>query len=168
MSELSDLGVIESGDPVAKPPVIVPDLPATHEERLEFTQGVRMQLTAALMEGGQVPTDKEGATLLLSTLKDMDGATLGAMRQKTDNQAGARDQLVAQALIELSRQKGGRSDLRVEDPLIRAKTIRPSDADLPEIHTVDGETETGTSSITYGELAAKFSRTNQPQLEHNP
>lgn len=167
MSELSDLGVIESGEPTTQQVIHQTVLPQSHEERLELTQGVRMKLVNALASDGIVPTDKEGVVLLLSTLKDMDGATLGAMRQKTDNMAGARDQLVAQALIELAQRTGGRSMLRTDDPVHRAKAIRPDDSMLPDIHTVPGETETGTHAITYGELAGKFSRTAQ-QLEHNP
>lgn len=167
MSELTELGVVETSTSMV-PVVDGAQIPATPEERLEFTQGVRFQLVDALIDNGKVPTDKDGVTLLLNTLKGIDDQTLGVMRQKTDNQAGARDQLVAQALIELARQKGGRSQLRVEDPLDRAKVIKPSDADLPEIHTVDGETETGTHAITYNDLAAKFSRGNVAALEHNP
>lgn len=164
--ELKDLGVMQDGTNLENVTPIVPSvMPATHEERLELTQGVRLKMMDALAPGGKVPVDKDGVKMLLDTMKDFDSQELGIMRQKTDDSMAAKDQLVAQALVEIARRQGGRSGLRVDGPVVQ-RTAIPSDSDLPDITTVPGEMDTGGHTISYNELAGRFSRQQGNLLEH--
>lgn len=161
---MNEFGVVESSSvPVVDEPL------GTLEDQLSYTQKIRKKIVTTLVGDGKPPTDKEGGMLLLHTLKDMDAQTLGIMRQNTENDQARSDQVVARALLELSRRQGSRSMLRMEDggPLNRA--LPPSDSELPEIQTVPGETDTGTQTITYNELAQRFTRhQEQNVIEHKP
>lgn len=143
-------------------------LPVTQEARLELTQGMRVKLLNALVKDGTIPTDQDGAKLVLAVLDSMDKTTLGAMRQKTDDKSAQADQIVAQALLTLGQKIGTGSTLRITDPCARAKHVHVDDSQLPDIDLVPGELDTGTHAISYNELAGKFARGQVAQLEHNP
>jgi hypothetical protein len=165
---LKDLGVVENGTEYENVTPIVPEvLPASHEERLEMTQGVRIKMMVALAPGGKVPTDKDGVKMLLDTMKDFDSQELGIMRQKTDDNNAKKDQIVAQALLELANRSGSSSVMRVDGPPVQRAAI-PLDSELPDIEVVPGELETGSHTITYSDMAGRFSREKGNLIEHDP
>lgn len=165
---LKDLGVVEDGTNLENVTPIVPVvMPPTHEERLQLTQGVRLKMMNELAPGGKVPTDKDGVKMLLDTMKDFDAQELGVMRQKTDDNNSKKDQIVAQALLELANRQGSGSVLRVEGAPVQRAAI-PLDSELPEIEVVPGELETGSHTITYSDMSNRFSREKGNLIEHDP
>ena len=159
MSELSPTPSAAYDDPDA--------LPTQLEERLEITQKMRMKMVNILTEdGNRIPTDADSAKLVLQALNDMDRTTLGTMKQKTDDNKAASDQILARALLKLGEHQGSRSLLRSDTP-VAPRVERVDDSLLPEISVVPGEMDVGTQNISYGELAGRFSRNaQQPALEH--
>lgn len=156
MSELNQVPSAAYEDP--------DDLPSSPEERLELTQRMRHKLVNALTEDGRrIPTDPDGAKLVLLALNDMDRTTLGAMKQKGEDSRSAADQLVAQALLTLGNRIGSNKVLR-EDAPVAHRVPQVDDSLLPEIEVVPGEMDVGTQSITYQDLATQFSRSRTEAL----
>lgn len=151
--------------------LIETDVPMTHEESLAFTQGLRKRLVHDLTAGcTKIPTSPEEAKLMLETLNDMDRTTLGHMRQKSEDKTAARDQLLAEAMLQFARQAGSKSLFRsneVPDVVERVPRRPPiDDSLLPEIELLPGELDVGLHNISYNELSDRFSRSNVPQLPH--
>jgi hypothetical protein len=164
---LKDLGVVEDGTHLENVTPIVPAvMPATHEERLRLTQQVRLKMMDELAPGGKVPTDKDGVKMLLDTMKDFDAQELGVMRQKTDDNNAKKDQIVAQALLELANRQGSGSVMRVEGAPVQRAAI-PLDSELPDIEVVPGEMDTGSHTITYSAMQSRFSRDRTNLLEND-
>jgi hypothetical protein len=171
MTELMGEEELDTYVPSKIPAYENPDkLPDTPEGVLALTQSVRLKIVNNLTnDGTKVPKDLDDAKLLLVTLSNMDQVSFGLMKQKTDNTAAAREQLVAQALVELSRRQGNKPLLR--DPTARTgirELPHIDDSSLPEISTVPGEMDVGVQTITYKDLAQKHARVNNNLLEHDP
>lgn len=140
---------------------VIPSLPSTHEERLEYTQGLRVMMVdhLTLDDDGQrlIPKDKDDRLLLMSTLVDMDRTTLGAMKIKSDDAATKQNNLVAGALQRLSEQIGSRDMLRVEPGEVydhQPPVVR--DDLLPSFEPVPGELGQGIENLTYKEFQQKI------------
>lgn len=144
-------------------------LPEGNEGRLELSQQMRVKLLNSLtQQGTRIPTDGESAKLVLQVLNDMDKTTLGVMKQKSDDSAAQRDQIIAMAMMEMNKRLGGRSMLRVDDAATRAREVAVDDALLPEVLPAPGEMDIGAHNITYRELADRHSRSRPLTIEHKP
>lgn len=142
---------------------VIPALPATHEERLEYTQGLRVMVVdhLTLDDDGQrqVPKDKDERILLMSTLVDMDRTTLGAMKIKSDDAATKQNNMVAGALQRLSERMGSKDMFRVEREVGEVYEHEPPairEDLLPEIDLVPGELGQGVENLTYKEFQKKI------------
>lgn len=81
---------------------------------LDFTQGIRRQMVTALMPEGKVPTDKEGAQILLGTLNDMDRQVVNLKRIKVDEKANDNTAMANAIIADVINRVGGQKIFEVE------------------------------------------------------
>lgn len=129
-----------------------PAAPMTDEEALDFTQGQRKKLVDALTANG-TPTDSEVASTLLKTLDGMDRQALTKMKIKSDEKSANNSDAMAAAVIAgvFAKLKGKNPYEReiLEGEVVQQAAPTPDLSKLPAVELVPGETDIGTSDLTY-------------------
>ena len=126
----------------------------TDDDVLRFTQSQRKRFLDELIKDG-LPKDTDGQRLFLDTLNDMDRTALGKKRVGAAEKLAASDQLVADAVLAISRKFEGRDPHRVDGPgTIIEHEIR-EDRLLPR-DVVDGDTHIGIESNNFDDFVKKF------------
>lgn len=121
-----------------------------HADLLERSQSLKLKLIDALtLNDTKVPTDKEGAELLLKTLHQLDSTTLGDKRLSIDESINDSSKQVNEAWLKMMRQ-GGNDDPFKARPGEAVPTVPPTVSidDLPPRVRVVGEDEIGIISET--------------------
>lgn len=103
-------------------------------ETIEYTQGLRRELIKEICgTDNKLPTDKDSAKLILSALKDMDSATLGQARARTEERHANNDELIARTMCDINRKLNGTNPFEAA-PTGEDATSRP-------VPTLDGTDE---------------------------
>ncbi|UQT03095.1 hypothetical protein TOTORO_02320 [Serratia phage vB_SmaS-Totoro] len=76
--------------------------PTNDDDRLEFTQSIRMMAVNQLIEGGKVPTDKDSINSLSKLLDGIDKQAIGKKRIQVADKANENDERIAHLLEEMS------------------------------------------------------------------
>ncbi len=131
---------------------------STELEDLEFTRSIRKRAVGMIV-GEKIPvTDSEQMKILTTLLTDLDRASIGRMKIKSDdkgNNAVANSQaLIAEFLTKVVPQniKHANSGLTRSAPTLGS--------DIPDPLLVPGETAIGTTNSTYDEFSKKHFPTN--------
>jgi hypothetical protein len=154
-------------------PVLNPaTLPAamSDEEALDFTQRHRRGLVDALTIGGP-PTDGEVANVLLKTLDGIDRQALTKMKIKSDeNASNNSDALAASVIAGVFAQLKGKNPYErelIEGEFVDNTPPVPDLNKLPAITLVPGETDIGTSDLTYESFTSKQGKKNPQNPEED-
>lgn len=129
-----------------------------HADLLERSQNLKLTLIEKLTNNGTViPTDKEGAELLLKALHQLDATTLGDKRLTIDETANESSKQVNDAWLKLMRQ-GGNNDPFLAQPGDVIPTAPPtvSLSDLPSRPIIEGEGEIGVISETADDFVRRM------------
>ncbi|HWT40108.1 MAG TPA: hypothetical protein VN081_02450 [Dongiaceae bacterium] len=131
--------------------------PMSDEEALDFTQRHRKDLVDVLTANG-APTDGEVANVLLKTLDGMDRQALTKMKIKSDERTNDNsDKLAASVIAGVFAQLKGKNPYEkevIEGQLLERAAPAVDLSKLPAIELVPGETDIGTSDLTYESFTA--------------
>lgn len=116
-------------------------------EELKYTKDIRSRVVNTLIKDN-IPEDPKMLAVLLTTLSDMDRATLTKMRIKTDSKL-ADNQMDTNAIITKLL-----TSVKVSALAVDTGTTRHISADLPPIEVVPGEIDIGTINGNYEEFEA--------------
>ncbi|ATA65419.1 hypothetical protein CPT_Moabite_167 [Serratia phage Moabite] len=76
--------------------------PGNDDDRLEFTQSIRMMAVNQLVTDGKVPTDKDSINSLSKLLDGIDKQVIGKKRIQVADKANENDERIAHLLEEMS------------------------------------------------------------------
>lgn len=127
----------------------------TDASTIDFTQRMKRVIVKKLTEA-DIPTDKDGVNLLLSTLNSMDRTALGRMKVGVEQSAVDNDARVidmAMRLRDYEVQPSARQNVRDELPEIDTTA-------LPEREFSDAEKHIGISVESATEFMERFEREN--------
>lgn len=141
------MGIEETG-------VIVPAF-RTEEERLDYTNNLRLRLVAIQTENGKVlPSDKDSVLLINDLLNSVDKQSLSRMKMRIDTQESNEDRRVALMVAKLN--AGVRGDpYRVEQP-IEGHVPQIDEKLLEGIEVQEFAMEQGITTEQYVEFSKKF------------
>lgn len=121
-------------------------------EELKYTKDIRGRVVNTLIKD-KIPEDPKVLAILLTTLSDMDRATLSKMKIKTDSKL-ADNQMDTNAIITKLL-----TSVKVSALAVDTGTTRHISADLPAIEVVPGEIDIGTVNSNYEEFEAVHFKT---------
>lgn len=134
--------------------IIVPEF-RTEEERLDYTNNMRLRLIAVQTENGKkLPEDKDSVLLINDLLNSVDKQSLTRMKMRLDTQESNEDRRVALMVAKLN--AGVRGDpFRVDTP-IEGHVPQIDEKLLEGIEVQDFAMEQGITTEQYVEFTKKF------------
>ena len=134
------------------------ELPDDLSDQLRQSQKIRTKIVDTMTTGGTaIPRTEEEIKILLETLKQRDGVTLGEMKIKSDAKTNGIDQMVQEATRILNR-TGGISHL---PPALHApvkRIIADSPELAPDLELVPEQDFIGQHNLTYDEFRERFEK----------
>lgn len=129
-----------------------PSIVNDEDEVLNYTQGLRRQFVDKVTgNGANIPTDVDGANLMLNALNDMDRQALGRKRLKVDQNLGdAMKQGAAIIAGVFDRMAGKGNPFEGTGRPIGVLPDHPTE--LAAITLVPGELDEVAHELTYGEV----------------
>lgn len=133
------------------------ELPTDLQSRLTLTQRIRVMVLDELTAGGtKLPAGDDALKMMLEVTRNMDVTTLGEMRAQVDVQNATNEQLVAAAIMQVSRNRGQMPQAYERE--VQARVI-PSSPELEEdVTLVPDETHIGLQTLTYEDFRERFSK----------
>lgn len=122
------------------------------DEILNYTQGLRRTFVDQITEkGARIPTDQDGANLMLNALNDMDRQALGRKRLKVDQNLGdAMKQGAAIIATVFERMSAGPNPFRGEGRPVGVVPDHPQE--LAAIELVPGELDDMAHDLNYNDF----------------
>lgn len=128
------------------------------DQIMVYTHGIRRQLVNGIMKDGQVPNDTREIQALAGVLNDMDRSAISVKKIKSDekvadasNAGGA--SLVAKLLLQLNPSS-------IKADAVGNITPPVLGSDIPPLNVKPGETDIGTSSLTFDEFSKEHFKSN--------
>ena len=123
------------------------------DEVLAFTQRTRRNLVDRLTdEGRNIPTDKDGAGVLLAALGDMDKVAMGKKRLKADQNLGDATKQAAAIIAAVFDQTAGKANpFKTQQPTNEVVVPKHPDV-LTDIELVPGELDQGNHDLNYNDF----------------
>lgn len=123
------------------------------DEILAFTQRTRRNLVDRLTEDGKnIPTDKDGAGVLLAALGDMDKVALGKKRLKADQNIGDSTKQAAAIIAAVFEQTAGKANpFKGGNSSDEIRVPKHPDV-LTDIELVPGELDQGSHDLNYNDF----------------
>lgn len=137
----------------------------SNENVLDYTRQVRMQIVNTLIGDGNIPTEKEDKSLLISALDGLDRSALGQMRIQSDsdnaNKLAEATNAINHLLTTVSR------DIYTTDVLVvrELPEIPNETLVLVESNLVEGELDTSYKEETVDEFKARYDQENGQVFE---
>lgn len=162
MSETNPV-ITEEITEVAKVESVVETM--SNESVLDYTRQVRMQIVNNLIGDGNIPTEKEDKSLLISALDGLDRSALGQMRIQSDNDNANKlaeaTNAINHLLTTVSR------DIYTTDVLVvrELPEIPNETLVLVESNLVEGELDTSYKEETVDEFKARYDQENGQVFE---
>lgn len=123
------------------------------DEVLAFTQRTRRNLVDRLTDDGRnIPTDKDGAGVLLAALGDMDKVAMGKKRLKADQNLGDATKQAAAIIAAVFEQTAGKANpFKGKQPTDEVVVPKHPDV-LTDIELVPGELDQGNHDLNYNDF----------------
>jgi len=133
------------------------ELPTDLQSRLTLTQRIRVMVLDDLTAGGtKLPAGDDALKMMLEVTRNMDVTTLGEMRAQVDVQNATNEQLVAAAIMQVSRNRGQMPQAYERE--VQARVIPPSPELEEDVTLVPDETHIGLQTLTYEDFRERFSK----------
>ena len=124
----------------------------THDQLLEYTQGLRVKTLNQIVEGDKVPTDPDSIMAITKMMDGIDRQVLTLKRLAADENNSAKDRDTAVMIANMSNKlaRGG-------NPFFKpGERVLDSAGRLPEITVVEGQMDTGRVTETYSDFIERL------------
>jgi hypothetical protein len=129
-----------------------PSIVNDEDEVLNYTQGLRRQFVDKVTgKGANIPTDVDGANLMLNALNDMDRQALGRKRLKVDQNLGDAMKQGAAIIAGVFDRMAGKGN-PFEGTGRPVGTLPDHPSELATIVLVPGELDVVAHELTYNEM----------------
>ena len=123
------------------------------DEILAFTQRTRRNLVDRLTEDGKnIPTDKDGAGVLLAALGDMDKVAMGKKRLRVDQNIGDATKQAAAVIAAVFEQTAGKANPFKGTQTSDEIRVPKHPEVLTDIELVPGELDQGSHDLNYNDF----------------
>lgn len=128
------------------------------DQILTYTHGIRKQIVAGIMEEGKVPKDTREIQALAGVLNDMDRAAIAIKKIKSDEKVADSANVSGAALVAKLLKELNPSAIKNADVMDVTPPTLGNEIEKPEIKP--GETDIGTSSLTFEDFSKVHFKTN--------
>lgn len=135
-----------------------------YRETLDFTQRIRKGMVQGQTARG-IPTDKDGAELLLKTLKDMDSTAINDRRNTIEEGTADSARKVADAMANFVKSNGNPFIRNEEGDAVPIPSVNPSR--LPHIEHAEDEMHIGTVNETEEEFNKRMEPIYRQKFEED-
>lgn len=134
--------------------IIVPEF-RTEEERLDYTNNLRLRMVALQTENGtRLPTDKDSVLLVNDLLNSVDKQALARLKMRVDTQESNEDRRVALMVAKLNAGMVG-DPYRLQQPIEGHRPVI-EDAVFEALDVPEYAMEQGITSEQYVDFSKKF------------